>query len=133
VGSRKTKKCFSGPEIPKKNTHPPPCFFGFYFSAPWLDTYRHICAGSAAWTAHSNRLRTAAALSRGTPKKPRRTPTWLVGSSEAKKVPGLVSFFDFFVVFLNSPHRETSKKRDEKIEKKTVLDSFVDFFAKRFL
>jgi hypothetical protein len=33
--------------------------------------------------------------------KKRRTPTWLVGSSEAKKVPGLVSFFlDFvFVVF----------------------------------
>jgi len=59
---------------------------------------------------------------------------WLVGSSEAKKVPGLVRFFwgDFLIVFLNSPHRETPKNVIKKIEKKLVWDFVVDFFEKVF-
>jgi hypothetical protein len=44
----------------------------------------------------------------------------LVGPSEAKKVPGLVSFFgDLFVVFLNFPHQETPRNviRQKKTRK----------------
>jgi hypothetical protein len=66
----------------------------------------------------------------------------MVGSSEAKKVPGLVSFFgEIFIVFLNSPHRETPKNVIKKIEKKSGLGFLSifcktfrhDFFVKRFL
>jgi hypothetical protein len=68
----------------------------------------------------------------GALKKKRRTPTWLVGSSEAKKVPGLVRFFpDFFIVFLNSPHRETPKNVIKK-SRKIGFGFFVVFFAKTF-
>jgi hypothetical protein len=49
----------------------------------------------------------------------------LVGSSEAKKVPGLVSFFVIceiiLIVFLNSPHQETPKNVFKKIERKIGL------------
>jgi hypothetical protein len=56
------------------------------------------------------------APARGTKKKNRRTPTWLVGSSEAKKVPGLVSFFPrFFYRVFELPSPRNAEKRDKKI------------------
>jgi hypothetical protein len=39
---------------------------------------------------------------------------------------GQIFFRDFFVVFFNSPHRETPKNVIKKIEKTSVLDFFVD-------
>jgi ubiquitin C-terminal hydrolase len=59
----------------------------------------------------------------------------LVGSPEAKKVPvpGLVSFFSrFFIVFLNSPHRETPKNVIKQNREKIGLGFFVDCFVKTF-
>ena len=57
---------------------------------------------------------------------------WLVPRGP-KKYQGWSDFFrDFFIVFLNSPHRETPKNVIKKIEKKSVLDFFVDFFEKLF-
>jgi hypothetical protein len=61
----------------------------------------------------------------------------LVGSSAAKKVPGLVWVSPgkvFFSVFLNFPHREPRNARDmgKKIEKKSVLGFWGDFFVKTF-
>jgi hypothetical protein len=50
-----------------------------------------------------------------------------VGESEAKKGPGSDLFSIFFVVFLNSPHRETPKNVIKKIDKKSVWD-FVTIF-----
>jgi hypothetical protein len=48
--------------------------------------------------------------SRGTKK---RTPTWLVGSSEAKKVPKLVSFFPrFFYRVFEPPSPKNAQRRD---------------------
>jgi hypothetical protein len=44
-------------------------------------------------------------------------------AAEASDCPAVPSFFYIFsVVFLNSPHRETPKYVDKKIEKKSVLD-----------
>jgi hypothetical protein len=65
---------------------------------------------------------------KGPSKKSRRTLTWLVGSSNAQKVRAGQILLSFFVVFLNSPHRETPKNGKKQIEKNTVLDSPPDFF-----
>jgi hypothetical protein len=48
----------------------------------------------------------------------------LVGSSEAKKVPGLVRFLcEFFIAFFNSLHQETPKNVIKtNREKKSLLD-----------
>jgi hypothetical protein len=48
--------------------------------------------------------------------------------SEAKKGPASDLFVHFFMVFLNSPHRETPKNVINKIEKKIGFGFFVDFF-----
>jgi hypothetical protein len=50
----------------------------------------------------------------------------LVGSSEAKKVPGLVRFFCeiFYRVFELPSPRNAKKREKKKIEKKSVLDFF---------
>jgi hypothetical protein len=57
---------------------------------------------------------------------------WLV-PRRPKKYQGWSDFWgDFFIVFLNSPHRETPKNVIKKIEKQSVLDFFVDFFEKLF-
>jgi hypothetical protein len=55
--------------------------------------------------------------------------TWLVGSSGAKKAPGLIRFFSrFFYRVFELPSPRNVQKRDKKIEKKSVLDFLVDFF-----
>jgi hypothetical protein len=57
----------------------------------------------------------------------------LVGSSEAKKVPGLVRFFSgIFCRVFDLPSPRNAQARDNKIEKKSVWDFFVDFFVKTF-
>jgi hypothetical protein len=67
------------------------------------------------------------------PSKTKVTGLDVVGSSEAKKVPGLVRFFSrCFIVFLNCPRRETPKNVIKEIEKKSVLDFFGDSFVKTF-
>jgi hypothetical protein len=53
---------------------------------------------------------------------------WFLGAQKSTRA-GQVCFRDFFIVFLNSPHRNTSKNAiKNKIEKKSVLDFLVDFF-----
>jgi hypothetical protein len=56
----------------------------------------------------------------------------LVGSSEAKKVPGLVRFFsrDFLIVFLTSPHREAPQNTTKQNREKIGLGFFCRFFCK---
>jgi hypothetical protein len=76
----------------------------------------------------------ALALGMGTQnsKNKLRAPTWLVtlvGSSAAKKVPGLVRFF---VVFLNSPHRETPQNVIKTNREKPALE-FLSIFCKIML
>jgi hypothetical protein len=66
-----------------------------------------------------------------------------VGGSEAKKGLGSDFFWGyFFIVFLNSPYRETLKNVIKEIREKVgfglLVEFFVktfrhDFFAKRFL
>jgi hypothetical protein len=41
-------------------------------------------------------------------------------NNRVEKVPRMVSFFPFFIVFLNSPHRETPKNVIKKNKKKSV-------------
>jgi hypothetical protein len=56
---------------------------------------------------------------------------WLVGSSEAKKVPGLARFPpDIFIVFSYS--RETPKNVIKLNREKIGFGFFVDFFVKLF-
>jgi hypothetical protein len=65
---------------------------------------------------------------RGRQKKKSRGPPWWVGGSEYEKGLGSDLFFRyFFIVFLNSPHRETPKNVIKKIEKKSVLDFWSNF------
>jgi hypothetical protein len=56
---------------------------------------------------------------------------WFLGGQKSTRV-GQIFFRDFFIVFLNSPHRETPKNVIKKIEKQSVWDFFVDFFVKTF-
>ena len=56
---------------------------------------------------------------------------WFHGGQKSTRA-GQIFFRDFFIVFLNSPHRETPKNVIKKIDKKSVLDFFVDFFEKLF-
>jgi hypothetical protein len=56
---------------------------------------------------------------------------WFLGGQKSTRI-GQIFFRDFFIVFLNSPHRETPKNVIKKIEKKSVLDFFVVFFEKLF-
>jgi hypothetical protein len=53
---------------------------------------------------------------------------WILGGQKGTKAGRFFSIF--FVVFLNSPHREMPKKRDKKIEKKSVL-GFLSIFLYR--
>jgi hypothetical protein len=81
----------------------------------------------------------------GAAKKNNQGPPWWVGGSEYEKGLGSDLFFRyFFIVFLNSPHRETPKnqKREKQNREKVcfgfLVELFVktfprDFFAKRFL
>jgi hypothetical protein len=56
-----------------------------------------------------------------------------VGGSEAKKGPGSDLFFGyFFIVFLNSPHRETPKNVIQKNRKQIGFGFFIEFFVKTF-
>jgi hypothetical protein len=59
--------------------------------------------------------------------------TWLVGSSEAKKVPGLVrSSPRFFVVFFLVSSLRNAQKRDhvlKQIEKKSVSDFLLGYLT----
>jgi hypothetical protein len=66
---------------------------------------------------------------RGTQKINLRTLGWLVGSSEAKKVPGLVRFF-YRVFELPSPRNP--QKRDKTKSRKNRFWVFVDVFVKTF-
>jgi hypothetical protein len=70
----------------------------------------------------------------GALKKKRRALTWLVGSSEAKKVPGLglVRFFDGFLCVFFTPYRETPKNVIKKNRGKDGLGFFCRFFCKNF-
>jgi hypothetical protein len=53
--------------------------------------------------------------------------------SEAKKGPGSDLFFSiFFIVFLNSPHRETPKNVINKNREKIGFGFLVEFFVKTF-
>jgi hypothetical protein len=57
---------------------------------------------------------------------------WLI-PRRPKKYQGWSDFFSrFFIVFLNSPHREKPKNVINKFEKKSVLGFLVDFFEKLF-
>jgi hypothetical protein len=63
----------------------------------------------------------------------------LVGSSEAKNVPGLVRFFPntqylLLCFFTPAPYRETPKNAIKEIENKSQIGFgfFVDFFVKTF-
>jgi hypothetical protein len=53
-----------------------------------------------------------------------------MGGSEYEKGMGsdLKKSGFFFIVFFNSPHRETPKKRDKQIKKKIGFGFLVDFF-----
>jgi hypothetical protein len=55
---------------------------------------------------------------------------WLVGSSDAKKVPGLVRFFCEFFFELPSPRN--AQKRDKKKLRKNRFWIFCRFFVKTF-
>jgi hypothetical protein len=67
------------------------------------------------------------------PKNKWRTPTWLVGSLEAKKVPGLARFYILFDTFLSWFWTPLTEKRPKtwlnKIEKTNVLGLFCRFFC----
>jgi hypothetical protein len=69
-------------------------------------------------------------------KKARRAPTWLVGSSEAKKVPGLVSFFpDFFNRVLELPSPRNAQNNAMNKSRKTrvlIVDFLVETFRRHF-
>jgi hypothetical protein len=56
---------------------------------------------------------------------------WFLGGQKSTRV-GQIFLREFFIVVLNSPRRETPKNVINKIEKKSVLDFFVDFFVKTF-
>jgi hypothetical protein len=56
---------------------------------------------------------------------------WLVGSSEAREAPGLLSFFgDIFYRVSELPSPRNAQKREIKIEKKIGFGLFVDLFCK---
>jgi hypothetical protein len=55
---------------------------------------------------------------------------WFLGGQKSTRV-GQIFSRDFFIMFLNSPHRETPKNVIKKIEKKSVLD-FLSIFLKNF-
>jgi hypothetical protein len=60
---------------------------------------------------------------------------WLVGSSEAKKLPGLglVRFFPEIVYdVFELPSPSNAPKRDKQIEKKAVFGMFCRFVCKNF-
>jgi hypothetical protein len=67
-------------------------------------------------------------------KKTRRAPTWLVGSSEAKKVPGLVKKSEIFCRVFELPSPRNAQKRDKQNREKTgfFLSIVLKNFSKRF-
>jgi hypothetical protein len=57
----------------------------------------------------------------------------LVGSSEAKKVPGLVGFFlRFFYRVFELPSPRNAQKRDKKKSRKNQFWIFLSIFLKNF-
>jgi hypothetical protein len=61
---------------------------------------------------------------------PKKNITYL-GSSGAKKVPGMVRFIlRFFIMFLNSPHRETPKNVIKENREKIGFGFFCRLFCK---
>jgi hypothetical protein len=57
----------------------------------------------------------------------------LVGSLEAKKIPGLVRLFcEFFYRVFELPSPRNAQKRDKQIEKQIDFGFFVDVFVKTF-
>jgi hypothetical protein len=73
------------------------------------------------------------AIPRGRQKKKSRGPPWWVGGSEYEKGPGSDLFFRyFFIVFLNSPHRETPKNVINKNSRKSRFWISGRIFCKNF-
>jgi hypothetical protein len=104
-------------------------FFSIFLSRFWA------CSGSgvvvAAAPCACARLRRFIKY-QGAGKKKNRGPPWWVGGSEYEKGLGSDFFFSiFFIVFLNSPHRETPKNVIKQIREKVGFRFLVDFFVKK--